>query len=79
MPPGRRLIQTIAMRGGSDYAHGVGAYALVEIGDPEAIDLFLREDDAERALKDSLRDEPQWQGVLRVEPIELDGRDVSPS
>jgi hypothetical protein len=57
----------------------VRAYALVEFGDSEAIDLFLREEDAERALEERLRDEPQWTGLLRVEPVELDERDVSPN
>jgi hypothetical protein len=52
----------------------VRAYALVEIGDSEAIDLFLREEDAERVLEDAIRDEPDWAGVLRVQAIELDGR-----
>jgi hypothetical protein len=52
----------------------VRAYALVEIGGSEAIDLFLREEDAERALEDALRDEPSWAGLLRVEPVELNGR-----
>jgi hypothetical protein len=54
----------------------VRAYALVEIGDSEAIDLFLREEDAERALADAIRDEPDWARVLRVQAVELDGRDV---
>ncbi len=53
------------------------AYALVELGDSEAIDLFLREEDAERALGDAVRDEPSWVGQLSVEPVELDERDVS--
>jgi hypothetical protein len=55
----------------------VRAYALVELGDPEAIDLFLREEDAERALEECLHDEPQWAGMLSVVPTELDERDVS--
>jgi hypothetical protein len=55
----------------------VRAYALVDLGDFEAIDVFLREEDAERALEECLLDEPQWAGLLRVEPIELDERDVS--
>jgi hypothetical protein len=46
-------------------------YALVEAGDPEAIDVFLAEADAQRALEDCLRDEPQWRGPLHVEEIEL--------
>jgi hypothetical protein len=45
-------------------------YALVEAGDPEAIDVYLCEEDAQRALEDCLRDEPEWRGQLRVEEIE---------
>jgi hypothetical protein len=36
------------------------AYAFVELGDSEAIDLFLREEDARRALEEALYDEPAW-------------------
>jgi bifunctional non-homologous end joining protein LigD len=39
-------------------------YALVEAGDRKAIDVFLAEEDAQRALEDCLRDEPQWQGCF---------------
>jgi hypothetical protein len=46
-------------------------YALVEAGDPEAIDVYLCEQDAQRALEDRLRDEPQWRGLLGVEEIEF--------
>jgi hypothetical protein len=56
---------------------GVRAYALVELGDSEAIDLFLREEDAQAALEDALRDESHWVGTLTVEPVELDAREVS--
>ncbi len=52
-------------------------YARVQAGDPEAIDVYLAEEDAQRALEDCLRDEPQWQGLLHVEAVELDERDVS--
>lgn len=38
-------------------------YALLELGDSEAIDLFLREEDAEAALEDAFRDEPGWAGT----------------
>jgi hypothetical protein len=48
-------------------------YALVEAGDPEAIDVYLCEHDARRALDDCLRDEPDWRGLLRVEEIEFAG------
>jgi hypothetical protein len=47
-------------------------YALVEAGDREAIDVYLAEDDAQRALEECLRDEPGWQGLLRVVPIEFE-------
>lgn len=53
------------------------AYALGELGDSEAIDLFLREEDAQAALEDALRDEPGWAGTLSVEPVELDEREIS--
>jgi hypothetical protein len=55
------------------------AWALVELGDPEAIDLFLRGEDAEHALADCLQDEPELSGLLRLEPVELDESDVSPN
>ena len=40
-------------------------YALVEAGDPEAINVYLREEDAQRALEDCLRDEPSGAGGSR--------------
>jgi hypothetical protein len=49
----------------------VRLYALVEAGDPEAVDVYLCEQDAQRALEDCLRDEPEWRGLLRVEEVEL--------
>jgi hypothetical protein len=39
--------------------------------------LFLREEDAQAALEDALRDEPGWASTLTVEPIELDEREMS--
>jgi hypothetical protein len=50
------------------------AYALVELGDSEAIELFLREENASRVLGECLSDEPDWVGVLFVEVVELDVR-----
>jgi len=47
-------------------------YALVEPGDPEAIDVLLSEADAQRALAGCLQDEPEWSGLLRIEEIELE-------
>lgn len=54
------------------YAAAMRAWALVEDGDREAIDVFLSRQEAERALADCLRDEPGWQGLLHVEEIELE-------
>jgi hypothetical protein len=52
-------------------------YALVEAGDPEAIDVFLAEADAQRALEDCLRDEPDWRGRLEVTEVEFDHEHTS--
>ena len=79
MPLGRRLEKTIDGVAGWNYALLVRAWALTELGDSEAIDLFLREEDAERALAECCRDEPDSVGTLSVEPVELDERDVSPN
>ena len=54
-------------------------YALVELGDQEAIDVYLRREDAFAALADCVRDEPSWAGLLYVAPIELDERAMSPN
>jgi len=43
----------------------VRAYILVELGDLEAIDLLLREEDAQAALEDTLRDESGPAGARR--------------
>ena len=47
-------------------------YALPELHDPEAIELFITEEDARRALEDLLRDEPQWSGRLEVTEVEVE-------
>jgi hypothetical protein len=52
-------------------------YALTELHDPEAIELFITEEDARRALEDCLRDEPQWRGRLEVKEVELDHEHTS--
>ena len=46
-------------------------YALVEVGDPAVIDVYLCEQDAQHALEDCLSDEPEWWGLLGVAEIEL--------
>jgi hypothetical protein len=49
----------------------------VELGDPESIDLFLRDEDARRVLKEILSDEPEWAGMFYVQQVELDEQNVS--
>lgn len=43
----------------------------------ETLDLFRTREAAEAELEEILLDEPDWRDVLRVVPIELDGRTVS--
>jgi hypothetical protein len=43
----------------------------------ETLDLFLTQEAAEDELREILLDEPDWKDVLRVVPIELDGRNLS--
>ena len=52
-------------------------YALTELHDPGAIELFITEEDAKRALEDCLRDEPDWRGRLEVTEVELDHKQTS--
>jgi hypothetical protein len=48
------------------YSRRVRLYALVQAGDREAIDVYLAEEDAQRALEDCFRDEPEWRGELWI-------------
>jgi hypothetical protein len=52
-------------------------YALTELHDPGAIELFITEEDAKRALEDCPRDEPSWRGHLEVTEVELDHEHTS--
>ncbi len=52
-------------------------YALTELHDPEAIELFITEEDARRALDDCLRDERQWRDRLDVTEVEFDHEHTS--
>ena len=53
-------------------------YALTELHDPEAIELFIiTEEDARRALEDCLRDEPRWRDRLEVTEVEFDHEHTS--
>jgi hypothetical protein len=51
--------------------------ALVELDDHEAIDVFVRKEDALKALEDACIDEPQWEGTLFVAPIRLEESEPS--
>jgi hypothetical protein len=53
------------------------AFALAEIGRREAIDVYLRREDAWAALEEILNDRPDRAGGLFVTPIELDERELS--
>jgi hypothetical protein len=57
----------------------VAAWALVQVDDSEAIDVYLARAEAEQALADCLHDEPAWRDLLRIEEIELDGVPPSPN
>jgi hypothetical protein len=53
-------------------------YAVTSSQSPnETLDLFVTREAAEAELREILEDEPDWKDVLRVMPIELDGRNVS--
>jgi hypothetical protein len=54
-------------------------YALVEVGDRKAFDVYLAKEHAQRALEDCLRDEPDWRGLLRIEEVELSADPLSPN
>jgi hypothetical protein len=58
----------------------VQVYALTSSQLPhETLDLFVTREAAEAELREILSDEPDWREVLRVVPIELDERDLSPN
>ena len=53
---------------------GVRFFGVVDVSLSEAVELFVRREDAERTLAELVRDEPQWQTFFRIEPIELGDR-----
>jgi hypothetical protein len=59
------------------YSPIVRVRTLVEIGDDQAVDVFVRRENALKALEDAVTDEPEWAGTLFVAPVELDERDTS--
>jgi hypothetical protein len=48
-------------------------YGLVDLSLVEAIELYVRREDAERTLAELLRDEPEWESRFRIEEIEFSG------
>ena len=53
------------------------AFALAELGDRLALEVFLRSEDAFAALDDALSDDPSGLEFLYVAPVELDERSFS--
>jgi hypothetical protein len=47
------------------------AYAVASADTEQAVELFLRRENAERMLAEALADEPEWADILSVEPLEL--------
>jgi hypothetical protein len=70
--------RTLLGRAGSSRHFGSVPATERPSGDPEAIEFFLTEKEAQRALEGFLRDEPEWRGLLRVEPVEFEAS-VSPN
>ena len=46
-------------------------FGLVDLSLAEAVELYVRREDAERTLAELLRDEPEWWSLFRIEEIEL--------
>ena len=57
-PPGRRQLT-------SQHGHAINLYALTELHDPEAIELFISEEDARRALEDFCATSPSGVAVSK--------------
>ena len=53
-------------------ARAVRFYGVVDSWLEEAVELFLRREDAERIVRDWNRDEPEQAGLLHVEVIDLE-------
>jgi hypothetical protein len=46
-------------------------FGLIDLSLLEAVELFMRREDAERMLAELLRDEPSWDSLFWIEEIEL--------
>lgn len=55
-------------------------YLLLDSTSPrEAVDVFLRKEDAFEALAECLQDEPSWGELLSVTAVEIDETVISPN
>jgi hypothetical protein len=58
----------------------VRAFVLVsDLASKEAVEVFLREEDALAALDAAVADVPQWVDVLHVEAVDLDETRPTPN
>src|SRR5438128_11938708 len=56
---------------GSEFTlHEMRVYALVEVGDNQTVDVFVRPEEAFEALAAALSDEPDWARTLCVVPAD---------
>jgi hypothetical protein len=62
----------VGAAGSGGVAAAVRFYGVVDSWLEEAVELFLRREDAERLVRDWDRDEPEQAGLLHVEVIELE-------
>ncbi len=46
-------------------------YGLIELERAEAVELYATRTEAESALAEALIDEPEWEGLLAIVPIDL--------
>jgi hypothetical protein len=53
------------------------AFAIVEIGDRLALEVFLRREDAYASLDEVVAEQRELADILYVAPIELDPRELS--
>jgi hypothetical protein len=46
-------------------------YALVSSRSRESVEIYTSREEAEEALADALADQPAWEGLLRIERLDL--------
>jgi hypothetical protein len=62
----------VGAAGSGGVAAAVRFYGVVDSGLEEAVELYLRREDAERVVRDWDREAPEQAGLLQVEVIELE-------